>query len=86
MEYIWNKENEINKENVEIGDEVINQHGTKSIVVGFTNNGIILCFANMETKRPSFYVYEDEKKCQYSLCIKTGEHYDYIKEMFEEVI
>ncbi len=86
MEYIWNKENEINKENVEIGDEVINQHGTTSIVVGFTDKGIILCFANMETKMPSFYIYEDEKKCQYSLCIKTGEHYDYIKEMFKEVI
>ena len=81
MNYIWDKNYEIKKETIEIGDVVINQHGTKSVVVRINEKGIILCYANMETKLPSFYIY-DEDEARSSLCILTGEKYEYMKDIF----
>ena len=55
-----------------IGEEVRNAHGTTSIIVGFTEKEEpVLCFANSETKRPSFYVY-DEYERAFSPIKKTG--------------
>ena len=55
-----------------VGEEVRNAHGTTSIVVGFTEKEEpVLCFASSETKRPSFYVY-DEYERVFSPIKKTG--------------
>lgn len=59
-----------------IGEEVRNAHGTTSIIVGFTEKEEpVLCFANSETKRPSFYVY-DEYERVFSPIKKTGKTYE----------
>lgn len=59
-----------------VGEEVRNVHGTTSIIVGFTEKREpVLCFANSETKRPSFYVY-DEYERAFSPIKKTGKIYE----------
>jgi hypothetical protein len=59
-----------------IGEEVRNAHGTTSIIVGFTEKcEPVLCFASSETKRPSFYVY-DEYERVFSPIKKTGKIYE----------
>lgn len=68
-----------------IGEEVRNAHGTTSIVVGFTKDGFpVLSFANAETKRPSFYIY-DEHESIYSPIKKTGKTFPGFAEILREM-
>ena len=81
----FKRENEISRENANIGDEVVNVHGTVSIIVGIKEDTgeFILCFASSETKRPKFYVY-DEHESNFNYCVKTGVTYDYIRDLFDK--
>ena len=61
---VWSRENEINDENTTIGDEVINQHGTHSIVVGKTKNNEFILVKDYDTPMEHGMVFvncEDEE-------------------------
>ena len=59
---------EINDLNIEIGDEIVNRHGTKGRVLKITGNDVYVMWCNMGQDVPVL-----DKWSINSICRKTGE-------------
>ena len=67
-------------DDIKVGDEVLNHHGTNAIVIKVDHDSYFVIWANMETKRSCINVWHAS-----DIWKKTGKHFDDIEEIINQL-